>query len=48
MKHPARVISLLVALSGVVALPQTPPAQTPPAALPVAVDLRQGLVAGNA
>lgn len=32
MKHPARVISLLVALSGVVALPQTPPAQTPPAA----------------
>ena len=36
MKHPARVISLLVALSGVVALPQTPPAQTPPAQTPPA------------
>ena len=32
MKHPARVISFLIALSSVVALAQTPPAQTPPAA----------------
>ena len=36
MKHPARVISLLVALSGVVALPQTPAAQTPAAQTPPA------------
>jgi uncharacterized membrane protein len=32
MKHPARVVSLLLALSGLVALAQTAPAHTPPAA----------------
>jgi hypothetical protein len=39
MKHSARVMSLLMALSGAVvpaALAQTPPAQTPPAQTPPA------------
>jgi len=36
MKHPARVVSLLMALSGIVALAQTQPATTPPAATPPA------------
>jgi hypothetical protein len=41
VKHQARVISLLMALSGVVALAQTPPAQTPPAQTPPAATQTQ-------